>query len=153
MIVTELEHAWFKNVILITDRGYESMKNLEVYIAKNQKVITSVKCGQGEALKAIKSIGLSTGVPEGMTFSKDTNLFYRQYSLDYQVQGNGEHVIKADRMKLNLYFDIRKRADDLARVQMAITTGYHHADGSCPGRLRGRRTRSQGRPGYLQKGE
>ena len=153
MIVTELEHAGFKNVILITDRGYESMKNLEVYIAKNQKVITSVKCGQGEALKAIKSIGLSTGVPEGMTFSKDTNLFYRQYSLDYQVQGNGEHVIKADRMKLNLYFDIRKRADDLARVQMAITTGYHHADGSCPGRLRGRRTRSQGRPGYLQKGE
>ncbi len=28
----------------------------------------------------------------------------------------------ADRMKLNLYFDIHKRADDLARVQMAITT-------------------------------
>ena len=70
MIVTELEHAGFKNVILITDRGYESMKNLEVYIAKNQKVITSVKCGQGEALKAIKSIDLSTGVPEGMTFSE-----------------------------------------------------------------------------------
>ena len=98
------------------------MKNLEVHIAKNQKVITSVKCGQGEALKAIKSIDLSSGVPEGMTFSKDTNLFYRQYSLDYQVLGNGEHVIKADRMKLNLYFDIHKRADDLARVQMAITT-------------------------------
>ena len=122
MIVTELEHAGFKNVILITDRGYESMKNLEVYIAKNQKVITSVKCGQGEALKAIKSIDLSTGVPEGMTFSKDTNLFYKQYDLDYKVQGNGEHVIEADRLKLNVYFDIHKRADDLARVQMAITT-------------------------------
>ena len=73
-------------------------------------------------LKAIKSIDLSTGVPEGMAFSKDTGLFYRQYDLDYQVQGNGEHVIKADRLKLNLYFDIHKRADDLARVQMAITT-------------------------------
>lgn len=121
MIVTELEHAGFKNVILITDRGYESMKNLEVYIAKNQKVITSVKCGQGEALKAIRSIGLSTGVPEGMTFSKDTNLFYKQYDLDYKVQGNGEHVIEADRLKLNVYFDIHKRADDLAQVQMAIT--------------------------------
>ncbi|MBQ2332202.1 MAG: transposase [Bacteroidales bacterium] len=122
MIVTELEHAGFRNVILITDRGYESLKNLEVYIAKGQKVISSVKCGQGEALKAIKSIDLSTGVPEGMTFSKDTNLFYRQYDLDYQVQGNGDHVIKADRLKLNVYFDIHKRADDLARVQMAITT-------------------------------
>ena len=122
MIVTELEHAGFKNVILITDRGYESMKNLEVYIAKGQKVITSVKCGQGEALKVIKSIDLSTGVPEGMSFSKDTNLFYKQYNLDYKVQGNGNHVIDADRLKLNIYFAIHKRADDLARVQMAITT-------------------------------
>ena len=57
-----------------------------------------------------------------MTFSKDTNLFYKQYDLDYKVQGNGEHVIEADRLKLNVYFDIHKRADDLARVQMAITT-------------------------------
>lgn len=109
MIVTELEHAGFKNVILITDRGYESMKNLEVYIAKNQKVITSVKCGQGEALKAIKDIDLSTGVPEGMAFSKDTNLFYKQFDLDYKVQGNGDHIIEANRLKLNLYFDIHKR--------------------------------------------
>ena len=91
MIVTEHEHAGFRNVIIITDRGYESMRNLEVYIAKNQKVILSVKCGQGEALKAIKSIELSTGVPQGMTFSKNTNLFYKQYDLDYQVQGNDGH--------------------------------------------------------------
>ena len=37
------------------------------------------------------------------------------------MQGNGNHVIDADRLKLNIYFDIHKRADDLARVQMAIT--------------------------------
>ena len=120
MIMTELEHAGFRNIILITDRGYESLKNLEICIAKGQKLITSVKCGQGEPLKAIKSIDLSTGVPEGMTFSKETGLFYKQYDLDYQVQGNGNHVIKADRLKLNLYYDVHKRADDLARVQMAI---------------------------------
>ncbi|MBR1872063.1 MAG: transposase [Bacteroidales bacterium] len=120
LILTELEHAGFKNLTLITDQGYESMKNLETCIAKGQKLITSVKCGQGEPLKAIKSIDLSTGVPEGMTFSKETGLFYKQYDLDYQVRGNGDHVIKADRLRLNLYYDIHKRADDLARVQMAI---------------------------------
>ncbi len=120
LIVTELEHAGFKNIILITDRGYESMKNLELCIARGQRLITSVKCGQGEALNAIKSTDLSTGVPEGMEYSKDTGLFYRQYDLDYQVRGNGSHVIKADRLKLNLYFDIHKRADDLARMQTAI---------------------------------
>lgn len=120
--MTELEHSGFKNVILITDRGYESMNNLETCIAKGQKIITSVKCGQGEALKAIKSIDLSTGVPEGMSFSKDTKLFYKQYDLDYQVEGNGGHVIKADRLKLNLYYDMQKRADDLSRITMAMET-------------------------------
>ncbi len=46
----------------------------------------------------------------------------------YIVDENGkEHYshkhwgIDADRLKLNVYFDIHKRADDLARVQMAIT--------------------------------
>lgn len=73
------------------------------------------------AQDVLTSIDLSTGVPEGMSFSKDTNLFYKQYNLDYKVQGNGNHIIDADRLKLNIYFDIHKRADDLARVQMAIT--------------------------------
>ena len=36
------------------------------------------------------------------------------------AKGNGDHVIKADCLKLNLYFDIHKRADDFARMQMAI---------------------------------
>ena len=67
------------------------------------------KCGRGEALKAINSIGHSTGVPEGMTFSKDANLIYKQYGPDYKVQGNGGHAIVADRLKLNVYFDVHKR--------------------------------------------
>lgn len=46
----------------------------------------------------------------------------RAHGVDYQERGNGEHVINADRLKLNLYFDIHKHAGDLARVQMAITT-------------------------------
>lgn len=74
------------------------------------------------AQDVLTSIDLSTGMPEGMSFSKDTNLFYKQYNLDYKVQGNGNHIIDADRLKLNIYFDIHKRADDLARVQMTITT-------------------------------
>ena len=120
LIVTELEHAGFKNIVLITDRGYESMKNLELYISKNQKVITSVKCGQGEPLKYIKALDISTGIPKGMEYSRTEDLFYKQYDLDYSVKGNGDNVIKADRLKLNLYFNIHKRADDLTRLQRAI---------------------------------
>lgn len=38
LIMKELEHSGFKNLVLITDRGYESMKNLELYISKAKPV-------------------------------------------------------------------------------------------------------------------
>ena len=44
MVPTELEHAGFKNLILITDRGYESMKNLETCIAKGGKSYRASRC-------------------------------------------------------------------------------------------------------------
>ena len=56
LIMKELEHAGFKNLVLITDRGYESMKNLELYISKGQKVITSVKVSGGDVLEKICDI-------------------------------------------------------------------------------------------------
>lgn len=71
LIIMELNHAGFKNLILITDRGYESVKNLELYISKGQKVITSVKVSQGDVLAKIKSIDMSHGYPEGMTLAKN----------------------------------------------------------------------------------
>ncbi len=61
LIMKELEHAGFRNLILITDRGYESLKNLELYISRRRRVITSVKVGQGDVLKKIKAIDLSSG--------------------------------------------------------------------------------------------
>ena len=57
LIMKELEHASFKNLVLITDRGYESMKNLELYISKGQNVITSVKVSGGDVLEKIKAMG------------------------------------------------------------------------------------------------
>lgn len=66
-ILTEFEHAGFKNLILITDQRYKSMKNLEAYIAMGQKIITSVKV-------------------------------------------TGSNMIKADKYKVNLYYNPFKRA-------------------------------------------
>ena len=56
LIMKELEHAGIKILVLITDRGYESMKNPELYISKGQKVITSVKASGGDVLEKIKAI-------------------------------------------------------------------------------------------------
>lgn len=43
---TDLDHAGFPKVILITDRGYESVQNLEKYILRGQPMIMCVKVGQ-----------------------------------------------------------------------------------------------------------
>ena len=73
LIITELEHAGFRNLVLITDRGYESLKNLETCIARGQKIITSVKVSQGEPLKLIKSLDMGRGYPEKL------NLYFNPF--------------------------------------------------------------------------
>ena len=120
LIMTELEHAGFRNLILITDRGYESMKNLELYISKGQKVITSVKVSGSEVLKLIRGIDMSRGYPQGMTKARDEKLYYAQYNMEYAVKGNGENVISSRKYKINLYFDPIKRAEAMCDIQQAI---------------------------------
>ena len=119
MILTELEHAGFKNLVLITDRGYESMKNLELYIARGQKVISSVKVSQGEVLKLIKSLDMSKGFPKGMTAAKKEGVYYMQREGEYAVSGNGENIIEARKYKVNLYFNPFKRAEDQMDLERA----------------------------------
>jgi hypothetical protein len=45
-ILTDLEHAGFKDLVLITDRGYESLRNLEKYILRGQSTVMCVNTGQ-----------------------------------------------------------------------------------------------------------
>lgn len=120
LILKELENAGFRNIILITDRGYESLKNIELYISKKQKVITSVKVGQGDVLKHIKAIDLSSGIPEGMSFDPANCIFYRQYDCEYAVKGNGDNTIRADRLRINLYFSPAGRANAITSMQTQI---------------------------------
>ena len=120
LIMKELEHAGFKNLVLITDRGYESMKNLELYIAKGQKVITSVKVSGSDVLSKIKEIDMSHGFPKGMTIAPKDNLYYAQYDMDYSVGGNGDNVIKANKYKLNLYYNPLKRGEKICDIQHSV---------------------------------
>lgn len=120
MILAKLERAGFRNLVLITDRGYESVKNIELYISKHQKILTSVKVGQGDVLKRIKEIDLSSGIPVGMLYSPVEKLFYAQYDTEYSVKGNGDNIITADRMKINLYFSPEGRAETICNLQTMI---------------------------------
>lgn len=120
LILTELEHAGFKNLILITDRGYESMKNLEAYIAKGQKIITGAKVTGSDIMSLIRGIDMSRGYPEGMKLARKEKIYYVQYDMEYTVKGNGGNMIKADKYKVNLYFNPFKRAGAICDIQDAI---------------------------------
>ena len=129
LVITELEHAGFRNLVLITDRGYESLKNLETCIAHGQKIITSVKVSQGEPLKLIKSLDMSRGYPDGMSVAPKEGVYFMQRDCEYSVKGNGDHVIEAKHYKLNLYFNPFKRAEDQLAMEQAAVEQCRLMDG------------------------
>ena len=121
-ILHDLEHAGFKDVILITDRGYESIRNLEIYIDKKQPMIMGTKVGQKHVRKEIDAFGTFDHHPEGMEIDPKERIYYKQYELEYQIEGHRDNVKQADRLKLNLYFDPMRRSGELLDLDIAIKT-------------------------------
>jgi transposase len=116
MILTDLDHAGFKNLVLITDRGYESFRNLEKYILRGQSMIMRCKTSQREVGKLIESLGEFANRPDEMDLDPDNDQYYLQSDVDYVVERNGKTPKKADRLKLNLYFDPIRRAKELLTI-------------------------------------
>ena len=119
-ILTDLGHAGFPKVILVTDRGYESLANLERYILRRQPMIMFVKVHQKLVMEKILELGPFAGRPDGMRIDVGTRIYHKQYDMEYDVAGKGGATIKADRLKLNLYFDAVRRGEELTTLDIAI---------------------------------
>jgi len=76
-ILTVLNHAGFKNAIYITDRGYDSLHNLNEFILREQSFIMCVKTVQREVAQIIKGLGSFSNCLEGMSVDAKTRLYYR----------------------------------------------------------------------------
>ena len=120
VIFADLEHAGFKDLILITDRGFETLHNLEKYILRGQSMVMCTKSSQKDALKAIRSFGPFGTRPDGMEIDPEAMIYCQQFDIDYQVKITEESVKKADRMKLNLYFDPIRRSHELMTLDIAL---------------------------------
>ena len=120
-ILHDLEHAGFKDVILITDRGYESIRNLEIYIDRKQPMIMGTKVGQKHVRREIDAFGTFDHHPEGMEIDAKERIYYKQYDLEYQIEGRRDNVKQADMLKLNLYFDPMRRSSELLDLDIAVT--------------------------------
>jgi hypothetical protein len=119
-ILLDLRHAGFSDVVLVTDRGYETMRTLEGHIAHGQAMVACTKVAQGHVLKAIDALGAFAGRPEGMDVDPATRLYYSQSDIPYEVRGKGGRPKAADRLRLNLYFDAVRRGDELVSLDIDI---------------------------------
>jgi hypothetical protein len=114
-------HAGFKDLILITDRGYESLRNLEKYILRGQSMIMCVKAGQKDVSKAIKGLGEFGVRPVEMVVDSEAMIYHTQYDIEYAVESTGQAAKMSDRLKLNLYFDPVRRDLDLMELDIALS--------------------------------
>ena len=119
-ILIDLEHAGFSDIILVTDRGYESLKNLERYILKGQSMIMCAKVQQSCIMDRLLGFGAFDTRPEGMEIDKDTRLYNKQYDLEYNVESKGARVKESDRLKLNIYFDPIRRSEELVNLEIEM---------------------------------
>ena len=121
VILTDLEHAGFKELVLVTDRGYDTLRNLEKYILRGQSIVMCVKTGQADVLKAIRELGEFGTRPDDMALDPDARIYYKQYEIDYEVKSIEQAAKGADRLKLNLYFDPVRRALELMELEITLS--------------------------------
>ena len=119
-ILTDLKHAGFPKIVLITDRGYESLRNLELYILDGQPLIMWVRVRQSMVMQRIREFGDFSHAPEGMEIDEASRLYYRQYDLDYKIDVRQDCQKSSDRLKLNLYFDPVTRSEMLMQIDIDI---------------------------------
>jgi hypothetical protein len=93
---------------------------LEKLILRKQAMIMCAKTSQKDVAKMINSLGELVDIPNEMEFDPDAKHFYKQHDVDYEVRNSGGVVKAANRLKLNLYFDPVRRAQELVEIQTCI---------------------------------
>ncbi len=120
-ILIDLDHAGFEDMVLVTDRGYEKIRNLESYILKGQAMIMCTKVQQRIVTEKIIGYGNFSTRPDGMTIDKDTRLYHQQFPIDYLVESTGKSVKHSEKLLLNIYFDSVRRSEELMRLEIDIS--------------------------------
>lgn len=120
LICSDMIEVGFGQFIMVTDRAYSSTKNLELFIKLGQKSIMCYKSSVGMALKQIKTFGSYDFVPDGFEYSHEHDLYCRQFDVPYAIKLDDGTIVKADRLKLNLYFDPVYKSKALKQLDVSL---------------------------------
>ena len=116
VIMADLREAGFSDYILLMDRAYPSLKNIDQFIRDNVKIVACMKAGAGLSLSKIKELGTFDFVPAGFTLDEDLDLYIAQYDIKRIVDMEDGSTKKAEKLKLNLYFDPVSRSRALKNL-------------------------------------
>jgi transposase len=120
IILSDLKFAGFKNLVFITDRGYDTIINLEKMINDEHSLVMCAKTRQKEVAKIINSIPEFGVMPEEMEIDSEQKLYYRQYDIDYEFENSVKLRKETARLKVNLYFDPIRRCHELIDLEISI---------------------------------
>ena len=99
LLLSDLKEVGLQQtLILIFDRGYYSLKNLELFIAMRQKIICCMKVGIGMALETIKSLGDFSFTPNGMKYSTSLRLFVGKFPQHHTIFTDDGQAILSDKL-------------------------------------------------------
>ena len=110
----ELAKAGLEGVIVVTDRGYDSIQGLDKYF-QDGPMVMCVDVKQPAVLERIKAFGRFREHPAGMRYDAASRRWYRQYPLPAESAS-------AFDLRLNLFFNPERRAAELAQIDAEIAS-------------------------------
>lgn len=134
-IISDLKALSGEDLMIIFDRGYESKENIENMIRSSQPFLVCGKTGQEPVYNSILDITYDEqGLPEGMKYSKEYDLYSCQKTVERDVLMNPEDPTSkmSVQTKINLFLNIRERMRKLIEIREEITrekdilTGYQN---------------------------
>ena len=120
LILKDLHIAGYTDVVLVTDRGYECTRTLELCIRRRQKLLSAANVRQKRILEKIRELGDFGTEPPGMEWIHGEGVFAGQYPLSMELRGRGCRTVRADRLCLNLFFDPSRKAQEYALLMDTI---------------------------------
>ena len=108
----ELAKAGFPAPAVVTDRGYDKLRNLDRYIAEKLPMVMCVDSKQAFVAERIRALEFRGSRPLQMDADSRNARYFRQYPLN---EGPYEGC------RLNLFFNPARRAAELAQIDAEMT--------------------------------
>ncbi len=117
-VLDDLRQTGFPDFIVITDRGYESLRGIDAYLAAGQPMVMRAGVRQGRVSRRIQALVRGGSPEDGMECDPGTGICFRQYDAGHRIRYPGREGTA--QLKLNLYLDPEVRGRELEELDHAL---------------------------------